>query len=102
VKELVILTLVGATSVAAYLIGARGLGLPGRALGVATGRMLECLGLTLLFFGANLAAGVLAILAARALTGGFVSLFLVNDAILLPLSLLQALIFAWWRAASGR
>jgi hypothetical protein len=102
VKELVILTLVGTTSVAAYLIGARGLRLPGRALGVAAGRMLECVGLTLLFFGANLGVGVLAVLAARALTGGFVSLFLVNDAILLPLSLLQALVFAWWRAASGR
>ncbi len=59
--------------------------------------MLECVGLTLLFFGANLGVGVLAVLAARALTRGSVSLYLADDLILLPLSLLQALVFAWWR-----
>lgn len=101
-KELFVLGLVGVTSLAACLIGARGLRLPGRALGVAAGRMLECVGLTLLFFGANLGVGVLAVLAARALTRGFVSLYLADDLILLPLSLLQALVFAWWRTASGR
>ncbi len=100
--DLFVLGLVGVTSVAAYLIGARGLRLPRRGLGPAAGRTLECVGLTLLFFGANLAVGVAAVLAARAVTRGFVSLYLADDVVLLPLSLLQALLFAWWRAASGR
>ncbi|MBI4012140.1 MAG: hypothetical protein HY359_07545 [Candidatus Rokubacteria bacterium] len=101
-QDLFIIGLVGVTSVAAYLIGARGLRLPRRGLGPAAGRTLECVGLTLLFFGANLAVGVAAVLAARAVTRGFVSLYLADDVVLLPLSLLQALLFAWWRAASGR
>lgn len=101
-QDLFIIGLVGVTSVAAYLIGARGLRLPRRGLAPAAGRTLECVGLTLLFFGANLAVGVAVVLAARAVTRGFVSLYLADDVVLLPLSLLQALLFAWWRAASGR
>jgi predicted ABC-type sugar transport system permease subunit len=62
--------------------------------------VLECAGLTLVFFGANVALGVGAILAARALTGVFVSLYLAHDLVLLVLSLFQALVFTWWRAPS--
>ncbi len=98
-----ILGLVACTSIVAFLVGARGLGLPRRGLRVAAGRMLECVGLTLVFFAANLVLAMLAILAARRLTRGFVSLYLANDLVLLGLSLLQALVFAWWweRTPSG-
>jgi hypothetical protein len=96
VRGAFILGLVACTSLAAYVIGARGLGLSRRGLRVAVGRMLECVGLTLVFFAANLALAMLLILAARRLTRGFVSLYLANDLALAGLSLLQALIFAWW------
>jgi hypothetical protein len=102
VTDLVVLALVALTSAVAGWLGVRRLGLPGRALGTAAGRLLECVGLAVLFFAANAAAGVLAILAARGLTGRFVSLYLVGDPVLLGLSWLQAVLFAWWRAASGR
>ena len=92
-----ILALVACTSLAAYLLGARGLGLSRRGLRVATRRMLECVGLTLVFFTANLALALFVIAVARRLTRGFVSLYLANDLVLVGLSLVQALLFAWWR-----
>jgi hypothetical protein len=100
VRGAFLLGLVACTSLAAYWLGARALGLPRRRLGAATRRMLECVGLTLVFFAANLALALLAIVAARRLTRGFVSLYLVNDLVLVALSLLQALVFAWWWESS--
>jgi hypothetical protein len=100
VRGAFILGLVACTSLAAYLVGIRGLSLPRRGLRVAIRRMLECAGLTLVFFAANLALAMLAIVAARRLTRGFVSLYLANDLVLLGLSLFQALVFAWWWAPS--
>jgi hypothetical protein len=96
VKGAFLLGLVACTSLAAYLIGTGGLGLSRRGLRVAAGRMLECAGLTLVFFAANVTLAMLAIMTARRLTRSFVSLYLVNDLVLLGLSLLQALVFAWW------
>jgi hypothetical protein len=103
VKGAFILGLVACTSIVAFLIGARGLRLSAGGLRIAAGRMLECVGLTLVFFAANFTLAMLAILAARRLTRSFVSLYLANDLVLLGLSLLQALVFAWWweRPASG-
>jgi hypothetical protein len=96
-QTVLILALVAATSVAGYLIGRRRLGLAPGALRPAAARLLECLGLAVLFLLGNQALGVAAIVAARAVTGGFVSLYMVDDVSLLGLSLLQALLFAWWR-----
>jgi hypothetical protein len=50
-----------------------------------------------LFLLGNQALGVAVIVAARAVTGGFVSLYMVDDVSLVVLSLFQALLFAWWR-----
>jgi hypothetical protein len=94
--ELLLLTLSAVTSAAAYLLGRRR-GLSPRALAAAVAGALECLGLTVLFYGSNLGLGILGILATRKLTGAFVSLYAVGDMMLLVLSLLQALVFAWWR-----
>ena len=96
-----ILVLVGLTSVGAYLVGAKGFGLSANRLRTAIGRVLECVGMTLLFFVVNLAAGIIAILAARVLTRGGMSLYLADDVTLLVLSLLQGLTFQWWREPSG-
>lgn len=97
-----ILALVAGTSVGAYLIGTKGFGLSGWAIRAAVGRMLTCVGLTLLFFTANLVVGVIAILTARAVTGGFTSLYAASDLSLLGLSVLQALTFHCWKELEAK
>lgn len=100
-EQLFIPVLVGVTSVAAYLVGARGLGLSEGGIRRAVGKMLESLGMMLIFLGVNLAAAVIVILTARVLTREFVSLYLAADETLLALSLIQGLIFQWWRDLSA-
>ena len=100
--QLLIPVLVGVTSVAAYLVGAKGFGWSHGCILKAVRRMLECLGITLIFLGVNLGAAVIVILATRALTREFVSLYLAADGTLLVLSLIQALIFQGWHDLSGR
>ncbi len=89
------------TSVGAYLIGARGLRLSGSGIRKAVGKMLECFGMTFVFIGLNITVGIMAILAVRALTGEFVSLYLAADGSLLALSLVQGLTLKWWWDLSG-
>ncbi len=96
-EELFVLVLVGFTSLGAYLVGARGFGLTRPRFRAAIGKMLTCLGATLLFFGMNLALGILAALAGRTLALGFLSMYLSNDVSLLVLSAIQGLTFASWR-----
>lgn len=100
-KQVFMLALVAVTSLGAYLLGAKGLKLPGRAIRKAIGKMLECLGMMFVFLGINIAVGVIVILAARAVTGEFVSLYLASDGTLLVLSLIQGLAFQWWRDLSA-
>lgn len=95
--EAILLALVGLTSVGIYLFGRMGLGLSGRGLKAAVGKVLECVGATILFFGLNLVVAVIVILVIRRLTGHFVLLYPANDVAWLILSLAQALIFQWWR-----
>jgi hypothetical protein len=61
------------------------------------GQALEAVGLTVVFFLANVAAGSLVTVAARALRLTFISIYLSADTTLLVLSLLQALVFQRWR-----
>ena len=91
--------LVGATSLLAAWL-ARGAGR--RRWKTALGRMLDVLGLGVLFFAANVAVGVAAVLAVRAATGTFVSANLVDDETLAALSLLQGLLFAGLLRPTGR
>ncbi|MFQ5960880.1 MAG: hypothetical protein ACE5MG_05755 [Candidatus Methylomirabilales bacterium] len=100
-KQVFILALVSVTSLGAYLIGAKGLKLPGRGIRKAIGKMLECLGITLVFLVLNIGLGVVTILATRVLTGGFVSMYRAADGTLLVLSLIQGLVFQWWRDLSA-
>ena len=91
------LLLVSITSLGAFLLGTRCLGLRASGLRRAGRRVLECAGLTVLFLAANLAVGGAAVLGLRVVTGGFVSVYALNDVTLVGLSALQALAFAWWR-----
>ena len=100
-EGLFILLLVGLTSVGAYWVGAKGFGLSGRGLRRAVERVLECGGMMLVFLVGNLAAGMITILAARAVTQQFVSLYLIDDEALVVLSLLQGFAFQCWRDASA-
>jgi len=93
--------LIGFTSAGAYLIGKR-CGLSRREFQRAVGRMLESIGISLVFFLANLGVGVSIVLLIRTFTPWFVSLYLADNVMLLILSLLQGLTFQWWRASSPR
>jgi len=91
------LLLVALTSLGAFLVGTRRLGLRASGLRRAGHRVLECAGLTVLFLAANLAVGGAVVLGLRVVEGRFVSVYALNDVTLLGLSALQALAFAWWR-----
>ena len=93
-----LLVLVVLTSFAAYWMGPRGA--RGRSLLQAVVEMSEAVGLALLFFVANLLVGALGIFFLRVVTGGFLSLGLLDDAILGILSLFQGLIFQMGRKRS--
>ncbi len=95
-----VLGLVGLTSVGAYLVGTRKLGLPANGIRLAAAGALECIGMTLVFFIVNVMAGVVIVLAARILTRQFVSLYFADET-LLVLSLLQGLVFKYWRGTSS-
>jgi hypothetical protein len=96
------LVIAGLTSVGMYVLGVRGLGLSGNELRAALSKALECVGGILAFFIMNLVLGVLIILTARLVTGGFVSLYLAADPTLLVLSFLQAVAFQRWREVLPR
>ena len=97
---LTLLLIVGLTSLGAWFAAARFAGLRRADLPGALMETLECLGLVVIFFLANVAVGTALILGFRALTGRFVSVYIVHDATLAILSLLQALLWHRWRARS--
>ncbi len=101
-EPVVLPALVAITSLGALLVGIRRLGLAPAGLQQAGVRALETMGLLLVFTGLNLALGIAGILAWRGITGEFVSLYVLNDAVLGLLSLVQAVIFHWWWAAGRR
>ena len=90
------------TSAVACTLGARWFRLSRSSLGKATLKALETVGAGTIFFAANLAAGMMIIAAADALTGWFVSHYILGDVSLLGLSLLQGMVFAWWYSDSER
>ncbi len=87
------------TSAVACNIGVRWLGLNYLTLARAGLAMIETLGMGAVFFGTNLAIGMIVIAVVHALTGHFVSHYILSDVSLLSLSLVQGLVFACWRRA---
>jgi len=100
--EAVVLILTGATSAAALWIGTQGLGLRPGDLAPAVGKMLECLGTMMVFFMANAALGLVAIIGGRSLTGAFVSTYAMSDVALVGISFIQGLLFYCWRETKAR
>ncbi len=95
--EPVVVLLAGVTSVAALWIGTQWLRFRPGDLATALGKMLECLGLMLVFFAANAVVGLVAIVGGRSLTGVFVSTYVMSDVAVLGISFLQGLLFFCWR-----
>lgn len=100
-EQFFILVVIGLTSLAAYLVGAKWFGLSWHVLRSAVGRMFECIGIMLIFCVVNLAVVVITILTIRSLTDRFLPLEIASDLTLPALSLLQALILQWWRELSA-
>lgn len=100
--QAVLLILVGMTSIGAILVGTRGLGFRPENLRPAIGKALECVGSMVVFFAANAALGLAAIVVGRSATGVFVSSYSVSDPTLLAASFLQGLIFHCWREIKSR
>jgi hypothetical protein len=94
VETAFILVVAGLTTLAAGLAGRGG---PHRSLRSAVGKTLESVGLMIAFLLGNLAVGFVLALVARAAGGGFVSLYVNDDVSIVILSVLQALVFKWWR-----
>lgn len=98
---LLILLVVATTSLVGYALARRRPPpLAARALAAALGRMLETLGLTLLFLAGNVVLAIVAILGARTLTGEFLSAYAVNDVTLVIVSLIQGTVARWWHRES--
>ena len=95
-KGLVLLVALS-TSAGALFVGTVWLGLRPADLGPAARRALECVGLTLGFFAMNLAVGMAVVFAARQVADTFVSMYFASDITLLGISLLQGVLFQWWR-----
>jgi hypothetical protein len=85
------------TSVGAYLVGTRALGLTPARLRHAGARTADCIGLGMVFLALNLAIGGLAVLALRLVTGQFFPLYALNDGTIVILSVLQGMVVQWWR-----
>jgi hypothetical protein len=96
-NQILISSLVAVTSTAAYLIMSRGRQLNVHALWHAFGGLLDWIGLFTLFLVANLGIGVALILLVRGFTPSFVSLYELQNLLLLVLSGVQAFVFQqWW------
>jgi hypothetical protein len=98
VRDVAFAVLVGLTSLAAYLLGARRNSVSRPGLGAAVRATLETVGLGVLFLVANLTLAAVAVALARAATGRFVSVYAIDDLALGAVSLVQAVLFRWWLA----
>ena len=103
-NSLFVLSLVSLTSAVSYTIGVKRLGLSGSRVQKAAGKMVECVGMTLVFVVVNLAAGLIAVTVAGVVTGRYVSPYLISEQmeVFLVFSALQGLLFQWWQEVSGQ
>ena len=94
------LVLIGVTSTAAYLLANRIRQLNFTTLLQALAALLDWIGLFAVFFMANLTLGLVSILMIRGLTPRFVSLYELQNLLLLIFSAAQAFVFHhWWKRA---
>ena len=85
------------TCLGGYLLGRRRHGLSPRGLRDALAATLETVGLGVLFLGANVGLVLLLVLVLRAWSGRFVSVYELDGVMLGAVSVVQALVYRWWR-----
>jgi hypothetical protein len=85
------------TCLGSYLYGRRRHGLAPESLRDAVAATLETIGLGVLFLVTNLALVLLPLLILRAWSGRFVSVYSIDGAAIAAVSLVQALVYRWWR-----
>jgi hypothetical protein len=88
---------VALTSLVAYLIAVKRLGWRPSDLPRALGWMAESVGAGVIFALVNVVTAAGLVLAARALTGRFSSLYALDDLVLLTVSMLQGWVWTLWR-----
>ena len=89
-------SVIGTTSLVAYLIARQPMRLSTRTLRVAVEKTLESVGMMLIFFVVNITLATAAIIALRG-AGIFVSVYGIGDIVWVILTLLQGVAFQWWR-----
>lgn len=96
-NQIFLLLLTAVTSLGAVLVGVRGFNLSQGRLRAAGQCALELVGASVVFFVINVVVGLPVILAVRAFTSQFLSVYLLNDLMLVVLSALQGIVFCCWR-----
>jgi len=96
---LLIAAVFGLTSLGAYVFGVRRIGLSTAGLGTAVLTTFECVGTALIFVVINLGVAAGIIFGVRALTAGFLSVYMLDDVTWWGLSVLQGLVWWTWRGA---
>ena len=102
IEQVFVPAVIAVSTALGAVVALRRFGWPRRALTSAVGKVLECVGATVVFCLLNAAVGAAFIVAGRALSGRFVSLYLGADHTLIAASALPALLFQWWRESSRR
>jgi hypothetical protein len=95
--QTLLLAVVGLTSIVAFVLALKRWALPPALLGRVARKVVEWVGMTLLFVSANTALTAIGILTIRSVTPWFQSVYLAEDAILIVLSALQGSALQWWR-----
>jgi hypothetical protein len=91
------------SSIVLAAFAALALSLPLGRLPVAGAAVLEFAGLWIICLAANLVLGIVAIVLLRHLAAVFVSIYVLNDLVLVVLAALQAAgLWAWWTIRSPR
>ena len=90
---------VALTSLAAFTLAVRRLGLSPADLRRVAAHVADALGTGVVFTLINLAVGVAVVLALRAVTGRFLSLYALDDIAWLAVSMLQGWVWRLWRDA---
>jgi hypothetical protein len=91
-----IFILVGLTSSAAWAVGTRGLRRSPSGLCLALVCLIEGVGFAAAFLGLNLLLGFVIVRTLPALTERFVSVYVLEDSMLVIVSAFQGFAFRWW------
>jgi hypothetical protein len=102
IEQVFVPAVIAVSTALGFALATRRFGWPAGGVIAASGKVLECVGLAVVFCLLNVVVGTALVLSARVVSGRFVSLYLGADQTLLVASALQALLIQWWRESSRR